>query len=176
MGVENRSLSFLSAKLTGFFHHVTDTWRWDDANLNFTNGGSSERKGVEAELETTPWHDLSLATNATWTLVTPEDAHEDSSSSTMTNLILRYRDKSGWKGELAGHYIWWNKEVISGPAGQAADLIWNLSLGRTVYSSDWISCDFYAKVYNLLDGNATPDAVYYSLPGRWLLAGIRLSF
>jgi len=57
-----------------------------------------------------------------------------------------------------------------------ADLIWNLSLGRTVYSSDWLSCDLYAKVYNLFDGNASPEPLYYPIPGRWLLAGMRLSF
>ena len=92
----------------------------------------------------------------------------------MTNLILRYRDKSGWKGELAGHYIWWDREKVT--MWQAADLIWNLSLGRTVYSTDYLSCELYAKVYNLLDGNATADAAYYSMPGRWLLAGMRVSF
>ena len=175
VGVENRSLAFMSVKVDAFLHHVTDTWLYDgNVDYNWKNGGSSERKGFEAELETTPWHDLSLAANTTWTLVTPEDAQADSSSSTTANLIFRYRDKVGWKGELASHYIWWPQDKI-GTAGQAADLIWNLSLGRTIYSSEWLSCELYAKVYNLFDGQATNEA-YYLLPGRWLLAGMRLSF
>jgi hypothetical protein len=45
-----------------------------------------------------------------------------------------------------------------------------------VYSSDWLACELYAKVYNLFDGNAVSDASYYPIPGRWLLAGMRLSF
>jgi vitamin B12 transporter len=175
VGVENRSLSCMSVKLDAFLHHVTDTWIFDFNTGAWANGGSSERKGFEAELETTPWHDLSLAANTTYTLVTPEDEQGGSSPSTATNLILRYRDTIGWKGELAGHYIWWDQYKI-GTAGQAADMIWNLSLGRTVYSTDWLSCELYAKVYNLLDGNATHDVGYYPLPGRWLLAGMRLSF
>ena len=176
VGVENRSLAFMSVKVDAFLHHVTDTW-WYDGNVdyNWKNGGSSERQGFEAGLETTPWHDLSLVANATWTLVTPEDVQEDSSSSTAANLILRYRDTIGWKGELAGHYIWWNQDKVGTTGGQAADLIWNLSLGRTVYSTDYLSCELYAKVYNLLNGNATADA-NYPLPGRWLLAGMRMSF
>ena len=174
VGVENRTLAFMSVKVDAFLHHVTDTWVDDGGH--WMNGGSSERKGVEAGLETTPWHDLSLAANTTYTLVTPEEAQADSSSSTAANLILRYRDTVGWKGELAGHYIWWAHDKVGNTDGQAADMIWNLSLGRTVYSSDWLSCELYAKVYNLLNGNATLDAAYYSMPGRWLLAGMRVSF
>lgn len=173
VGLENRTLSCLSVKLDAFLHHVTETWIVDSNTGTWANGGSSERKGIEAELETTPWHDLSLATNATYTLLTPEDGQEDSSSTT-TNLILRYRETSSWKGELAGHYIWWDKDK-AGVAGQAANMIWNLSLGRTVYSTDWLSCEVFAKAYNLFNGQATDDA-NYPLPGRWLLAGTRLSF
>ncbi|MBU0663324.1 MAG: TonB-dependent receptor [Proteobacteria bacterium] len=177
LGMENRSLSFMSVKVDTFLHHVTETWWYDsDVDWNWKNGGSSERKGFEAGLETSPWHDLSLAANGTWTLVTPEAIQEASSSSTAANLMLRYRDTVGWKGELAGHYIWWDQENIGTTGGQAADLIWNISLGRTVYSTDWLSCELYAKVYNLLDGNATSDASFYPMPGRWLLAGMRMSF
>lgn len=176
VGVENRSLAFMSVKVDAFLHHVSDSWTVDWNTGTWANGGSSERKGIEAGLETSPWHDLSLAANTTWTLVTPEDDQEDSSSSTAANLILRYRNTVGWKGELAGHYIWWNQEKVAPSLeGQSADMVWNLSLGRTVYSSEWLSCELYAKVYNLLDGKATADA-NYPLPGRWLLAGMRLSF
>jgi vitamin B12 transporter len=174
VGLENRTLSCMSVKVDAFLHHVTDTWLNDFNAGIWSNGGSSERKGFEAELESTPWHDLSLAANTAYILVTPEDKLEDDSSSTATNLILRYHDKTGWKGELAGHYIWWDKEKI-GSLGQSADMIWNISLGRTVYSTDLLSCELYAKVYNLLDGNATNEE-YYPLPGRWLLAGMRVSF
>jgi vitamin B12 transporter len=176
-GVENRSLSFMNVKVDAFLHHVTDTWIVDWNTGTWANGGTSKRKGIEAGLETTPWHDLSLAANTTWTLVSPEDQQEEDSSSTAANLILRYLDTVGWKGELAGHYLWWNQDKVAPTVeGQAADLIWNLSLGRTIYSTDNLSYELYAKVYNLLDGNATTDTVYYSLPGRWLLAGLRVSF
>jgi vitamin B12 transporter len=174
MGVENRTIPFLSIKADAFFHHVTDTWRWNGEDGNYKNGGSSERKGFEAELETTPWHDLSLVANATYTLISPEDEQEEDSSTTAGNVILRYRDTIGWKGELAGHYIWWDQDKVD-PSGREADLIWNLSLGRTVYSSDWLACELYAKAYNLLNGNAY-SSEYYLMPGRWLLAGMRLSF
>jgi vitamin B12 transporter len=174
VGVENRSLSFLTLKADAFLHHVVDTWMNDFNTGTWANGGSSERKGFEAELETSTWHDLSLAANTTYTLLTPEDDGEDSSSSTAANLILRYRGTFGWKGELAGHYIWWDKDKVNNE--QDSDMIWNLSLGRTVYSTDDLSCELYAKVYNLLDGQATNDPGYYPLPGRWLLAGMRLNF
>ncbi len=173
-GVENRSLSFLSVKVDAFYHDIADTWRWDDNDWNYKNGGDSTRKGIEAGIETTPWHDLSLAANTTYTLLTPEDDQEEDDSSTAANLILRYRETSGWKGELAGHYVWWDQDNV-GSTGQDSDLIWNLSLGRTVYSSANLSCELYAKVYNLLDGKATNEK-YYPLPGRWLLAGMRMSF
>ena len=172
-GLENRSLSFLSLKLTGFVHHVTDGWINDSNAGTWANGGSAERKGLEAEAETSAWHNLRLAANATYVLVTPADEGAETTPATFTNLILRYRDQAGWKGELAGQYIWWDRDHVFNR--QAEDLTWNLSLGRTVYSSDWLSCDLYAKVNNLFDGNSTNDK-YYPMPGRWLLAGMRVSF
>jgi len=172
VGVENRTLSCMSVKLSAFHHHITDTWRFDDIAWNYKNGGPSQRKGVEAELETTPWHDLSLVANLTYTLLQPEgDQRED--SATTTNLILRFRDKTGWQAELAGQYIWWDAEHVD--TQQSAALIWNASLGRTVYTSQWLACDLYAKVYNIFDGNAYSDR-FYPMPDRWLLGGIRLSF
>jgi vitamin B12 transporter len=177
VGVENRSLSFMSVKMDAFLHHVTDTWGVDYSTGAVTNGGKSERKGFEAELETTPWHDLSMVANATYyTLKTPEEEQEEDSSGTSGNLILRYRDTIGWKGELAGRYTWWAKDNVGSIAGQSEDVIWNISLGRTVYTTEWLSCELYAKVYNLFDGNASPDIAYFPLAGRWLLAGMRVTF
>lgn len=174
-GIESRGLPWVSVKADLFYHEVGDTWRWDDDDWNWKNGGDSVRKGIEAGLETASWHDLRLVANTTYTLTTPEDDQKEDDSTTAANLMLRYRDTNGWKGELAGNYVWWDMDKANG-TGQDADLIWNLSLGRTVYSSANLTCDIYAKVYNLLDGKATPEAVYYPLPGRWLLAGMRMSF
>ncbi|MFA6899749.1 MAG: TonB-dependent receptor, partial [Desulfurivibrionaceae bacterium] len=172
VGVENHTLSFMCVKLSAFHHHITDTWVVDGDSGRWENGGNSQRKGVEAELETTPWHDLSLVANTTYTLLQPEgDQQED--TATTSNLILRFRDKAGWQAELAGQYIWWDAAHVDNH--QSAALIWNASLGRTVYSSEWLACDLYAKVYNLFDGNAFSDR-YFPLPDRWLLAGMRLSF
>ncbi|MFZ5774787.1 MAG: TonB-dependent receptor plug domain-containing protein [Thermodesulfobacteriota bacterium] len=171
-GVENRTLSFLSLKLTGFVHHITDGWV-NDANAGtWTNGGSAERKGFEAEAETASWHNLRLAANATYALVTPAEEGTETTTATLTNLILRYRDQAGWKGEVAGQYAWWDATHVY---HQSEDLTWNMSIGRTVYSSDWLSCDLYAKVSNLFDGNSYNDK-FYPMPGRWLLAGLRMSF
>jgi len=172
-GVENRSLSFLSLKLTGFVHHVTDAWVLDSDAWNYKNGGSAERRGFEAEAETAPWHNLRLVANATYVRVTPAEEGAETTPATFTNLILRYRDQAGWKGEVAGQYAWWDRGHLDNQ--QSDGLIWNMSLGRNVYSSDWLSCDLYAKVNNIFDGNATTDK-FYPMPGRWLLAGMRVSF
>ncbi|MFA7384303.1 MAG: TonB-dependent receptor [Desulfurivibrionaceae bacterium] len=172
VGVENRTLSCLSVKLSAFHHQITDTWRLDDIDWNYKNGGPSQRKGVEAELETTPWQNLSLVANLTYTLLQPEGDQEEDSTTT-ANLILRFRDKTGWQAELAGQYIWWDAGQVE--YQQNAALIWNASLGRTVYSSQWLSCDLYAKVYNIFDGNAYSDP-FFPMPDRWLLAGVRVSF
>jgi len=170
-GLENRTLSFMSVKLSAFHHEVTDTWRWDDNNWNFKNGGNSQRKGVEVEVETTPWHNLSLAANTTYLLIQPEGDQEEDNATT-GNLILRFRDQAGWRGELAGHYVWLEDAATF---SQSQDLIWNASLGRTFYRGETLSCELYAKAYNLFAGNAYSDK-YFPMPDRWLLAGVRLSF
>ncbi|OQX08610.1 MAG: hypothetical protein BWK76_23330 [Desulfobulbaceae bacterium A2] len=171
LGAENRSLSFLSLKLNGFHHQISDSWWFDAEAGNWQNGGDTTRKGFEAEAETSAWHNLRLAANATYTLISPVDGQED--SLTTTNLFLRYRETKGWTGELAAHYGWLDNTHLD--TYQSQDLIWSLNLGRTVYSNTWISCDLYGKINNLFNGTAYNDT-FYPLPGRWFLAGMRLRF
>ncbi|OQX15323.1 MAG: hypothetical protein BWK76_13315 [Desulfobulbaceae bacterium A2] len=170
LGLENRALSFVTLKLSGFHHQISDSW-WNDFETGiWFNGGDTTRKGVEAEAETAAWHHLRLAANVTQALIAPVDGPEDSLTS--ANLILRYREPKGWSGELAGHYAWFDETHAY---YQSQDMIWSASLGRTVYNNDWLSCDLYAKVNNLFNGNAYDDK-FYPLPGRWFLAGMRLRF
>ena len=175
MGVENRSLSFLSFKLNTFLHSIKDTW-WADGFGTYWNGGVTQRQGFEVEAATTPWHNLSLVANTTYVLSKPEDTGEDVAS-TAANLIVRYQDQQGWRGELAGQYIWWDTRHTGGDGqyGQTENMVWNASLGRTVYSSEWVSCDLYGKVYNLFNG-AQDNSVWYQSPDRWVLAGMKLTF
>ncbi len=63
-----------------------------DVDYNWKNSGSSERKGFEAGLETTPWHNLSLATNGIYTLATPEDDQADSSSCQSRQIMCSYSE------------------------------------------------------------------------------------
>ena len=175
MGIENRSLPFLSLKLNTFLHSIKDTW-WVDGFGTYWNGGVTQRQGFEVEAATTPWHNLSLVANTTYVLIKPEDNGEDVAS-TAANLIVRYQDQQGWRGELAGQYIWWDTRHTGGDGqyGQTENMVWNASLGRTVYSSDWVSCDLYGKVYNLFNG-AQDNSVWYQSPDRWVLAGMKLTF
>lgn len=172
MGVENRSLPFLALKLNTFLHRIKDVWGVDGATGTWANVGNSRREGVEIEAATTPWHHLSLAANTTYALIKPDDGEDD--AATAANLILRYQDQQGWRGELAGQYIWWDREHLSGQ-GQNQNLVWNASLGRTVYSSSLVACDLYVKVNNLFNG-AQDNSVWYQSPDRWVLAGIKLAF
>ncbi|MFA7384305.1 MAG: TonB-dependent receptor [Desulfurivibrionaceae bacterium] len=172
VGVESQAISGIHLKFSGFYHRITDSWTTDE-NGYWINGGASERKGGEAELETSPWHDLRLVANATYILITPEGDEVEKSSSTATNLTLRYRDKTGWNADLAGQYIWWDTDHI--PTQQTDGMIWNASLGRSVYRTDRLACDLYLKANNLFNGNASND-LYYPIPNRWLLAGMRVSF
>lgn len=176
MGVENRTLSFLSLKLDVFLHQIKDVWGVDFSTGTWGNIGNSQRQGIEIEATTTPWHNLSLVANTTYALIKPEDNGENSAT-TAANLILRYQDQQGWRGELAGQYIWWDTRHTGGVGeqGQKENLVWNASLGRNVYSSSFVSCDLYAKVYNLF-GGAQDNSVWYPNPGRWVLAGMKLTF
>ena len=133
VGVESQVLSGVRLKFTGFYHRISDSWIVGEEGY-WINGGASARKGGEAELATSPWHNLRLVANATYTIVTPEGDGAPNSASTATNLILRYRDQAGWNGELAGQYIWWDDEHVGNR--QAVAPIWNASLGRTVYRAD----------------------------------------
>jgi vitamin B12 transporter len=172
MGVENRSFSFLSLKLNTFLHQIKDVWGVDLSTGTWGNIGNSQRQGVEIEAATASWHDLSLVANTTYALTKPDDGEND--ATTAANLILRYQNQQGWRGELAGQYIWWDTSHLTGE-GQNENLIWNASLGRTVYSASFVSCDLYAKVHNLFNG-AQDNSVWYQSPDRWVLAGIKLTF
>ncbi|HIJ91404.1 MAG: TonB-dependent receptor [Desulfobulbaceae bacterium] len=172
MGVENRSLSFLSLKLNAFLHDIKEVWGLDWSSGTWGNVGKSQRQGFELEAATTPWHNLSLVANTTYALTKPDDGEKD--ATTAANLILRYQDQQGWRGELAGQYIWWDTMHVGG-VGQNEKLVWNASLGRTVYSSSFLSCDLYGKVNNLFNG-AQDNSIWYQSPDRWVLAGMKLTF
>ncbi|MFH1020487.1 MAG: TonB-dependent receptor [Pseudomonadota bacterium] len=178
MGVENRSLPYVSLKLNAFLHQIKDVWGVDMSTGTWGNIGKSQRQGFEVEAATTPWHNLSLVANTTYTLIKPDnDQNEENDTTSAANLILRYQDQQDWRGELAGQYIWWDRYHVTGLGqyGQSENLVWSASLGRTVYSSEWVSCDLYAKVHNLFNG-AKDNSVWYQTPDRWVLAGMKLTF
>jgi vitamin B12 transporter len=184
LGVESHAISGISLKLTAFDHRITDFWQWWQATPDFTqghyqNGGTSERLGMEAEVETNPWHSLTLVANSTYIVQdsvasVPELSDSDTvnDSSTAANLILRYNDQKDWHGELACQYVWW---FSSDTPAQSRDPIWSLNLGRTVYRAAGFSADLYAKVNNLFNGNSEINPLY-PIPNRWWLAGMRVNF
>ncbi len=178
MGVENRSLPYVSLKLNAFLHQIKDVWGVDWSTGTWGNIGKSQHQGFEFEAATTPWHNLSLVANTTYTLIKPDNNENEANDTTSAaNLIFRYQDQQGWRGELAGQYVWWDRYHVTGLGqyGQNENLVWSASLGRTVYSSEWISCDLYAKVHNLFNG-AQDNSVWYPIPDRWVLAGMKLTF
>ncbi|MCD6389628.1 MAG: TonB-dependent receptor, partial [Desulfobulbaceae bacterium] len=59
IGFETSALSFCTLKTTLFEHKLKDTWVWDWASSQYSNGSDTKRYGYEVEMATISFHDFS---------------------------------------------------------------------------------------------------------------------
>ena len=178
LGLESSAVPYVRLKTTFFVHEVKDNWQEDLTNYTMVNRGSLERQGVEVEAETMPVAGFSTVANLTYVRFVPEgDVASDTSAG--AKLILRYDDQKTLHAELSGNYTWWDtyQSVAGLPMGEPhySSPLWNLSLGKTLCSTNRITTKLFVTGHNLFDVSQYND-INYQNPGRWLEAGLKFKF
>lgn len=176
-GVETTACPHVRLKTTLFLHKADKTWEYaydSTQGWQLVNGGKAERTGAEIEMETVPWHHLSLVAGAAYVHTDPEAADEESDSMHQVNLGLRYHDKQGWYGELFGHFVNY-PDSATYDTTQDDDFLWELNLRKTVVSREPCSVDIFATVHNLFNSSQYERALHANA-SRWAEVGIRVRY
>ena len=179
IGAETRCLKYASLKATLFRHVVDDTLTGKtvvgaDGSITavVVNGGTVRRKGAELMVQTIPLYDFSLQAGATFV-----DFSEPTDSGARNiyayNIGLRYDNPDILWAELFGHYVDW--DIDEAFQVEYDDVIWDLNLRKSIYSSADTRVETFFTAHNLFDGMQYLTSGQEN-PGRWLEAGFRVMF
>jgi len=172
-GLETTLVPSVRLKATLFRHEVKHLWHWDSDLVMYVNQGSARRQGVEVEVRTADWHDLSLGVNGTSVRIT----QDDKSPIDLYNakLTLNYDNPRFLRAQLFGRYIYWNEkfhnfETVSNR------IIWDLNLAREIWNRAQLRAELFSTGHNLTNSGQTYDKVVFDNAGRWVEAGLRVRF
>jgi vitamin B12 transporter len=174
-GVETGALKYLWLRATLFRHDLdnalTRVSRPDSNNL-VINDGEIRRQGLELEVQTLPFHHLSLQAGFSYVDISP--SNESGAEETYAyNIGLRYDDRKSFKAELFGRFVWW--DVDPGYHPSYDDFIWELNLRKRIYSGKAMNTELFLTAHNLFGGEQFSNGDYRN-PQTWVEAGIRFNF
>lgn len=173
-GLETASLGPWRLKATIFFHDLDNLWGQDSGG-KLINVGKNERYGYELELDTAPFHNLSLTANLTSIYEETENpATTENDHMYNVNLILAYDRPNRFRAELYGHYGWLLDKGWELYNGSFNDFLWDFSLSRKFTTGDR-QIKLFGKVHNIFNSSQywwdqVPN------PGRWVEIGASFAF
>ena len=166
LGAESGVGRYFLIKSTFFYHRLSDEFVEDLETGMWVNRGSSERKGLEIEVETIPlWH-ICLGTGASWVRSSPEEGDSFNVYSYAVN--LKYDKKEDLTALFSGQYVQGVFEVD--------DFIWDFNLNKRLFSKPYANTWLTFKAHNLFNGRQYDYWYYNKNPRRWFEAGIRINF
>lgn len=178
VGAETSILKYLWLKITLFRHEVEDSLLYQYGgggppafNDLWVNGGDTRRQGIEFEMETLKFWNLSLLAGTAYVHLSPanslgsEDLYKHS-------LGLRF-EKGSFRAELFGYYEWW--DLGSGQSAKYDDFLWDFNLAKSFYTKGDTSSELFFTAHNLFNG-AQYTYVDSKNPRRWVEGGLRISF
>ncbi len=179
-GAESWMSDYLRVKAAVFHHDMKDAiikelYAAGPPTYNdlYFNKGKIKRDGVELDVETVSFHNISLKTGFAYVhkrLYFEEATSEDNYA---CNIAVRYDDNRSLSAQLAGNYIWWDR--MEEDMAKYDTFIWDINLNKKFYSTDRINGRIFLTVHNIFNGS------HYTFgdrknPGRWMEAGFRLRF
>ena len=175
-GIESWMADNLKANITIFHHEMEDELIKEKvtgtSKKKYVNKGKTKRDGVEIDVETVSFYNISLKTGFAYVhkkFYLEEDTSEDNYA---YNIIVKYDDSKSFSAQLAGNYTWWDLEFTD----TAYDtFIWDLNLNKKIYSAEKTSAEIFLTAHNIFNGS------HYTYdkrknPRRWMEAGLRLKF
>ncbi|MBI5055424.1 MAG: TonB-dependent receptor [Nitrospirae bacterium] len=183
-GVETRAMDVLTSRLTYFHHEMKEAIDFipfaggpPAFNDKFFNLGEIKRDGVELDMETVSFYNITVKAGVGYVHKTldfeTDTTGDDSIYNYAYNLALLYDDRKSFSARLDGHYIWWDTESSS--MARYDDFIWDLNLRKGIYSKEKINADVFLTAHNLFNGSQY-DFGDRKNPRRWTEAGVRIKF
>jgi len=171
-GLESSVMGWCWLKGTFFIHQTDMLWVQDPATDIWYNNGESQHKGLEAEIKTVSWHNLSLRANATYVRIEPDTEPRD--THWMANVMLRYADPQLFTAQLLGHYV--DYGPFGAPInGSSDDMTWDIHLSKTLLIREKQSIELFGIGHNLFNANQTWINTRPN-PDRWFEVAARLLF
>jgi vitamin B12 transporter len=173
-GIESSLFRNLHLKADIFYHHQDESWFWNDEVGLFTNGGESERTGFELGAATSPLENLTAGCNFTYVRLEPYGRISDDAYG--LNLKLQYQ--AGRLGNLViiGYYRWLDANEAEASASYD-DMIWDLHYHKEVFKDpdSGAAVIVFCSARNLFNGEHYWMDLFEN-PGRWVEAGLRITF
>jgi vitamin B12 transporter len=175
-GVESVITEYLHLKAVVFHHNMKDAIILTDT---FINAGKTRRTGTDLEVETSPFHDVSLKAGVSYfrkkfifedETFTDIDTAKDIYS---YHLVVNYDDRKSLSAQLAGNFTWWDLPASDG--AKYDTFIWDFNLIKNIYSTDKLNTEVFLTAHNIFNGS------YYVIPDRenprrWMEGGVRVKF
>ena len=179
VGIETGALKFLWARATLFRHDMDNALTLEPYgggppayNDLIVNDGEIRRQGLELEVQTLPFHHLSLQAGFSYVDISPS-AESGSEEIYAWNIGLRYDDKASFRAELFGRFVWWDVYPVFNASYD--DFIWELNLNKRIFSGKTMNAEIFLTIQNLFGGDQFSNGEYKN-PDTWVEAGIRLKF
>jgi vitamin B12 transporter len=169
-GVETKTIPVLLVKTAAFYHDIDEVWGFA-ALGKIVNKGHSRRNGLEVELETVPWYNLTFGGSLAYTYDRPEQGEADDFSK--GTVKAGYTNSALFNAELFGSYVHWLDAATF--RGEGDNFIWDLNVARNVAMGDRTNVDVFMTLHNITDADQYWH-VFYQNPGRWIEVGLRFYF
>jgi len=175
LGVETGILKYLWLKVSAFRHEISDVivdkiLSEDPLLWTKINEGDQTRQGIEIEMKTMPFYNMTFSAGTTF-IETTGSGTESNTPKYTYDLGLEYNDKKSLRAVLKGHYIWW----INAFNGDYNSFVFDLNVIKNIYRKEDHTLEAFLTAHNIF--NASQYAIGgYKNPKRWIEGGLRYKF
>lgn len=173
-GLENSASKYMRVKVSIFRHDMKNAWKWSDQANDWVSKGEALRKGIEAEVETVSFKNLSVHAGYAYIHDEPVEDEIRDDYLAQAKLLLEYDNLEGINAQLFGQYVHWNKYNVAEPA-EFHDSLWDFTVAKKLTTARDVNAETFFTVHNLLNGDQYNDASYKNTK-RWAEAGLKISF
>jgi vitamin B12 transporter len=179
-GIESGLLKYIWLKASVFRHDISDAIVPKDIDVDAgtwtdVNADEVRRQGVEVELRSMKFYNLTLSAAATFVnsenLNTGREIHNWPDYT--YDVSLKYDDEKSLRALLQGRYVWWHQDRSMN--AKYSSFIFDANIIKTIFKNQDRSCEVFLTGHNIFD-SAQYVLDLYKNAERWIEAGVRYKF
>lgn len=177
-GIESAALRYFWLKAMLYRHDIKNGITFvflNDTDWTYVNKDRIRRQGVEFQMKTLPYYNMTLSGGVTFNHSEDRDTGEEIKGEPqyIYDLALKYDDGGSFSGLLRGRYVWFHIDNQYSPKYNG--FIFDLNLVKTLYSRNDQRVEAFFTGHNIFDGSQYWN-MFYKNAGRWVEAGLRYDF